>query len=149
MIDARQCCFSPSNALDHLLQGEGDGLDRLRQVLQQSVNTAADVEKTKEQLLEVQQQLAAAHHEAARLHVSNISSEPAAFSLKRASAQGLMSMIWVPTYPGNTACATTYFRVLPPPLSSWPSSFLPLLLPALLWGSLLCPLPFRNLWSES
>ncbi|KAL3159337.1 hypothetical protein ABBQ32_011289 [Trebouxia sp. C0010 RCD-2024] len=48
--------------------GEGDGLDRLRQVLQQSVNTAADVEKTKEQLLEVQQQLAAAHHEAARLH---------------------------------------------------------------------------------
>ncbi|KAL3151550.1 hypothetical protein ABBQ38_012545 [Trebouxia sp. C0009 RCD-2024] len=60
--------FASPDEVQAAEDGEGDGLARLRQVLQQSVHRAADAEKTKEQLLGVQQQLAAAHQEAARLH---------------------------------------------------------------------------------
>lgn len=118
---ARHCCSSPSHTLDHLLQGEGDGLARLRQVLQQSVHRAADAEKTKEQLLGVQQQLAAAHQEAARLHVSNISSALAMFLGQKACAEGLMSMIWVPTYPYALLLSPLHISNFHLPPSSWPS----------------------------
>ncbi|KAL3159336.1 hypothetical protein ABBQ32_011288 [Trebouxia sp. C0010 RCD-2024] len=56
-----------AETLDHLPQGEGNGLGRLKKVLQQSAKTAADAESKVPQLLGVQQQLAAAHLEAASL----------------------------------------------------------------------------------
>lgn len=62
-----------AETLDHLPQGEGNGLGRLKKVLQQSAKTAADAESKVPQLLGVQQQLAAAHLEAASLRVSYIS----------------------------------------------------------------------------
>ncbi|KAL3155171.1 Cyclin-dependent kinase 6 [Trebouxia sp. C0010 RCD-2024] len=66
MPPPRTAVLAPSDALDHLPQGERNDLDRLKMVLQQSANRAGDVD-SKEQHLGVQQQLAATEQEAASM----------------------------------------------------------------------------------
>ena len=73
MLQPGRPVSAPPDACHHLLQGGGDGLDRLKQVLQQSARRAADAECKVKQLLGVQQQLAASQQQAASLDVSSIS----------------------------------------------------------------------------